>query len=343
MVKSMRTISALTAIILMAFIVATVYFKNYADSPLSEKYRDVDLVIVPGMSFKDVTRELYEHGLIEEKWNWRIYARLSGTTHKIKAGEYSLSATLTPHQLLKNLVRGDTKQFSMTIIEGSTFKQLWDSVKKNDKITQTLSSPDELLEKLNLEDHNPEGWFYPDTYHFSRGITDLQFFRHIHQHMRRVLDEEWANRKEGLPVHSPKEALVLASIVEKETSADHERVMVAAVFSNRLARGMRLQADPTVIYGMGEAFDGNISRKDLVKDTPYNTYVHKGLPPTPIALPGRASIAAALNPADNEMVYFVSKRDGTHHFSSTYEEHRAAVIKYQLKGCKDCYGAGNGS
>lgn len=335
----MRTISALIAVFLMVFIALVVYFEDYADRPFSEEFDEVRLVIVPGMSFREVTQELHEQGLIGNTWSWDTFARMRGTAHEIKAGEYLFSTVLTPRQLLDKLVRGDAIPFSITIIEGSTFKQLWDAVKKNDKITQTVDSPEELLEKLDLKSRHPEGWFYPDTYHFSRGITDIQFFRHVSRHMRKVLDEEWANRKEGLPIHSPEEALILASIIEKETSLDRERAMVAAAFATRLKRGMRLQADPTVIYGMGETFTGNISRKDLKTDTPYNTYIHKGLPPTPIALPSRASIAAALNPADSEKMYFVSKRDGTHHFSSTYKEHRTAVIRYQLKGCKDCYRA----
>ncbi len=338
--RAIRTLLALIAVLSLAFIVLAVYFNDYADRPFSEKFDEVRLVIVPGMSFREATRELREHGLVRDPWSWNIFARMRGTAHEIKAGEYLFSTTLTPRQLLNKLVRGDVLQFSMTIIEGSTFKQLWDAVKKNDKITQTVSSPQELLEKLELKSPHPEGWFYPDTYHFSRGITDLQVFQHVSWHMQKVLDEEWANRKEGLPIHTPEEALILASIIEKEASVDRERAMIAAVFITRLKRGMRLQADPTVIYGMREAFAGNIRRKDLRADTPYNTYIHKGLPPTPIALPSRASIAAVLNPADSEMVFFVSKRDGTHHFSATYKEHRGAVVRYQLKGCKDCYGAG---
>ncbi|MCY4420612.1 MAG: endolytic transglycosylase MltG, partial [Gammaproteobacteria bacterium] len=161
--------------------------------------------------------------------------------------------------------------------------------------------------------------------------------------MQEALETAWNARAQGLPLESPYELLTLASIIEKETTVGHERAMIAAVFTTRLNRGMRLQADPTVIYGMGEEYQGNIRRKDLKADTPYNTYLHKGLPPTPIALPGRASIAAALNPADSEMVYFVAKRDGTHHFSATYKEHRKAVIRYQLKGCKNCYGSNGGN
>lgn len=337
----MRKLSALIIAFSIAIILLSIYFKDYADRPLSSDSKEVTLTIPPGMSFKDVTQELFRHGLIKQKLTWDIFGRLSGATNAIKAGEYSFSTSLTPGQLLNKLVRGDTIQFSLTVIEGWTFKQLWAAVKQHDKIAHTVSSPEELLAKLDLKNQHPEGWFYPDTYHFPAGMTDVEFFQRAFQYMLKVLDEEWTNRKTDTLLKSPEEVLTLASIIEKETSVEDERTLVAAVFTTRLKRGMRLQTDPTVIYGMGESYDGNISRKYLKTDTPYNTYLHKGLPPTPIALPSRASIAAALNPADSEVVYFVAKGDGTHHFSSTYEEHREAVIKYQLKGNKDRYKADN--
>ena len=337
----MRKLSALIIAFSIAIILLSIYFKDYADRPLSSDSKEVTLTIPPGMSFKNVTQELFRHGLIKQKLTWDIFGRLSGATNAIKAGEYSFSTSLTPGQLLNKLVRGDTIQFSLTVIEGWTFKQLWAAVKQHDKIAHTVSSPEELLAKLDLKNQHPEGWFYPDTYHFPAGMTDVEFFQRAFQYMLKVLDEEWTNRKTDTLLKSPEEVLTLASIIEKETSVEDERTLVAAVFTTRLKRGMRLQTDPTVIYGMGELYDGNISRKYLKTDTPYNTYLHKGLPPTPIALPSRASIAAALNPADSEVVYFVAKGDGTHHFSSTYEEHREAVIKYQLKGNKDRYKADN--
>ena len=337
----MRKLSALIIAFSIAIILLSIYFKDYADRPLSSDSKEVTLTIPPGMSFKDVTQELFRHGLIKQKLTWDIFGRLSGATNAIKAGEYSFSTSLTPGQLLNKLVRGDTIQFSLTVIEGWTFKQLWAAVKQHDKIAHTVSSPEELLAKFDLKNQHPEGWFYPDTYHFPAGMTDVEFFQRAFQYMLKVLDEEWTNRKTDTLLKSPEEVLTLASIIEKETSVEDERTLVAAVFTTRLKRGMRLQTDPTVIYGMGESYDGNISRKDLKTDTPYNTYLHKGLPPTPIALPSRASIAAALNPADSEVVYFVAKVDGTHHFSSTYEEHREAVIKYQLKGNKDRYKVDN--
>ena len=298
----------------------------------------MQLIIDPGMNFKQISQKLVELGVVRETLPWQFFGRLSGASHSLKAGEYTIQGNLSPVQLLNKLIKGETVQFSLTAIEGWTFNQLWQAVSKHEKIKHTVASKEELLEKLNLQNH-PEGWFYPDTYHFPANTTDVDFFQRANNYMQRVLQEEWEDRPEDTPLGSPEEALILASIVEKETSVDSERGMVAAVFSTRLKRNMRLQTDPTVIYGMGDSYDGNIRRKDLKTDTPYNTYVHKGLPPTPIALPSRASISAAINPADSEAIFFVAKGDGTHYFSKTYEEHKDAVIKYQLGGNKNKYKA----
>ncbi len=316
----------------------SIYFKHYANEPLSLNNKEIQLVVEPGMHFKQITQRLVERGLLTETLPWEMFGRLSGASNSIKAGEYTLRANLSPVQLLNKLIKGDTIQFTLTVIEGWTFKQLWEEVQKHEKIKKTTSSLEELLDNLGFSQY-PEGWFYPDTYHFPAGTTDVEFFRRAYDYMTNVLEEEWSNRPQDTPLQTAEEVLTLASIIEKETSVEDERNLVAAVFVTRLKRDMRLQTDPTVIYGLGDAYDGNIRRKDLKTDTPYNTYVHKGLPPTPIALPSRASIAAALHPADSEVLFFVSKGDGTHHFSKTYEEHREAVIKYQLGGKKDKYQA----
>ncbi|MGI9227493.1 MAG: endolytic transglycosylase MltG [Gammaproteobacteria bacterium] len=337
----MRKLSALLIAISVTITLLSIYYKHYADMPLSNNNAKINLIIEPGMSFNSISQQLKKFGLISNELPWNIFGRLNGATDEIKAGEYSIAQNLSPRQLLSKLIQGDTIQFSLTVVEGWTFKQLWEAVKKHEKITQTVKTQIELLEKLDFKNRHPEGWFYPDTYFFPTGTTDVDFFQRAFQHMIKVLDEEWPKRQGDVPLKSPNEALILASIIEKETSVEDERKMVAAVFVTRLKRGMRLQTDPTVIYGLGESYDGNIRRKDLKSDTPYNTYLHKGLPPTPIALPGRASITAALNPANSDVVYFVSKGDGTHHFSSTYEEHREAVIKYQLNGNKNLYKADN--
>ena len=316
----------------------SIYFKDYANKPLSANESEMQLVIEPGMNFKQITQKLIDLGVINETLPWQVFGRLSGSSHSIKAGEYTIRGNLSPIQLLNKLIKGDTIQFSLTVIEGWTFNQLWDAVLSHEKIKQTATSKEELLEELNITQH-PEGWFYPDTYHFPANTTNVEFFKRANEYMQNVLDEEWSGRTEDTPLKSAEEALILASIVEKETSVEEERTLVAAVFVTRLKRDMRLQTDPTVIYGMGDSYNGNIRRQDLKTDTPYNTYVHKGLPPTPIALPSRASIAAVLHPADTEAVFFVSKGDGTHHFSETYEEHREAVVKYQLGGNKHKYKA----
>ncbi len=333
-----RIISSLFIILTIVVTMLSIYFKDYANKPLSSSGKEVQLVIEPGMHFRQITQQLVERGLVAETLPWKIFGRLSGASNSIKAGEYTLRANLSPVQLLNKLIKGETIQFGLTVIEGWTFKQLWEEVQKHEKIKQTAATQDELLERLELNQH-PEGWFYPDTYHFPAGTTNVEFFQRAHDYMEKVLEEEWSNRPKDTPLQSAEEALTLASIIEKETSVEDERNLVAAVFVTRLKRDMRLQTDPTVIYGMGDTYTGNIRRKDLQADTPYNTYVHKGLPPTPIALPSRASIAAALHPADTEVLFFVSKGDGTHYFSKTYDEHRDAVIKYQLGGKKDKYQA----
>ena len=299
----------------IAVTILTIYFKDYANKPLSSNDAEVQLVIEPGMNFKQITQQLVANGLVSEILPWNIFGRISGASNSIKAGEYTLKRNLSPVQLLNKLIKGETIQFSLTVIEGWTFNQLWDAVISHEKIKQSATSKEELLEDLGFAGQNPEGWFYPDTYHFPANTTNVEFFKRAHEFMQTVLEEEWSARSKETPLQSAEEALTLASIIEKETSVSDERDLVAAVFVTRLKRDMRLQTDPTVIYGMGEAYDGNIRRKDLKTDTPYNTYVHKGLPPTPIALPSRASIRAALNPADSEVIFFVSKGDGTHHFS----------------------------
>jgi UPF0755 protein len=316
----------------------SIYFKDYANKPLSLTDEEVQLVVEPGMHFKQITNLLVEAGVVKEILPWQIFGRLSGVSSSIKAGEYTFQANLSPVQLLNKLIKGSTVQFAITVVEGWTFNQMWEEVNKHEKIKQVAKTKQELLELLEIEKH-PEGLFYPDTYHFPAGTTNVEFFQRAHEYMEGVLQEEWANRDKDTNLKTADEVLILASIIEKETSVDDERELVAAVFNTRLKRNMRLQTDPTVIYGMGDEYQGNIRRKDLKEDTPYNTYVHKGLPPTPIALPSRASIAAALHPADTEVIFFVSKGDGTHHFSKTYDEHRNAVIKYQLGGKKHKYQA----
>ncbi len=290
--------------------------------------------LAPGSNFIGVVNDLARKGVIDRPRWLRWYGRLSGQAGRIKAGEYLFEPGLTPRGLVDELVRGRVRQYALTIIEGWNFRQLMAAVNAHPALRHTLVGLDDaaIMERLGRPGEHPEGRFLPDTYHFPKGTRDTDFLKRAHAAMARVLAEEWANRAPGLPLKTPYEALILASIVEKETGLAAERPAIAGVFIRRLLKGMRLQTDPTVIYGMGDAYKGNIRKKDLRTDTPYNTYRRAGLPPTPIAMPGRDAIHATLHPDDSDNLYFVARGDGSHHFSATLEEHNRAVIKYQLKG-----------
>lgn len=252
---------------------------------------------------------------------------------RLQVGEYQITPGMTARELIGGLVSGKAYFHKLTLIEGWTFEQMMRTVAAEPKLKRTLSdnSAATLMQALGRVGEHPEGRFYPDTYHFASDMTDVDFLRRAYDRMTTVLAEEWLQKGADIAVQSPYEALVLASIVEKETGQAQERPQIAGVFSRRLKTGMLLQTDPTVIYGMGSAFDGNIRRADLLRDTPYNTYTRAGLPPTPICMPGRAAIHAALHPASGDALYFVSRGDGSHQFSATIEEHNQAVRKYQLK------------
>lgn len=288
--------------------------------------------IKSGASLQNVADDLHERGFISQPWYLVFEARRQGTAGKIKAGEYLLQPGKTPRNLLQQFIRGDVRQYALTLVEGWTVRDVLQAVQENTVLKQTLENAnnENLMEKLGYPGLLAEGQFLPDTYHFPRGTTDMAFLQRAHAALQRVLEEEWPGRADGLPYESPYEALIMASIIEKETALAEERTRIAGVFVRRLQRGMLLQTDPTVIYAMQETFDGNIRKKDLKIDSPYNTYLYAGLPPTPIALAGRDSIHAALHPADSKELYFVSRGDGSHHFSETLEEHNRAVAKYQL-------------
>lgn len=289
--------------------------------------------IKTGQSLEGITRELTRMRVLEQPVFLIWHARLNGEASMIKAGEYRLSPGLTAQGLLDMFVAGRVVQRSLTIVEGWTFRELLDAVRNSPMLVSTLGDvpPEEVMTKLGFEDTHPEGRFLPDTYLFPKGTTDADFLIRAYRAMDAYLDKAWRRRDAGLPLDTPYDALILASIVEKETAVPEERGRIAGVFVERLRRGMRLQTDPTVIYGIGAAFDGNLRRRDLDRDTPYNTYTRKGLPPTPIANPGTASIDAVMHPMIDGSLYFVSKGDGSHHFSATYEEHHQAVTRYQLR------------
>lgn len=298
---------------------------------------DQKIVEIPrGTSFRAATRLLADAGIYPHADFLYYWARLTDQT-AVRAGEYAIPPAQAVPELLTLLASGRTVQHRVTLIEGWHFRQWREALGRLDNIEHRLPemSDEQVAEALELSTDHPEGWLYPETYSYTRGDSDLSILRQAHDRMARILEEEWANRAENAAVESPYEALILASIVERETGASWERHDIAGVFTRRLNRGMRLQTDPTVIYGMGEDYDGRIRRSDLDTWTPWNTYRIDGLPPTPIAMPGRDSINAALNPADGTALYFVARGDGTHHFSDTLVEHNAAVRRYQLQRRED--------
>ncbi|TVQ74837.1 MAG: endolytic transglycosylase MltG [Chromatiaceae bacterium] len=313
-------------------------YQQFLERPANVAENQV-FTVPSGASLRRVGQDLAEAGIIGNAHYWEAYGRMEGKAQDLRAGEYLLTPDLTPPALLALFVQGRTLQYSLTIPEGWNFRQMMRAIAAHEHIENTLEPDDydSVMERLGKPDAHPEGWFFPDTYLFPRGTTDMDFLRRAHERMERALASAWEARQEDLPLANPYEALILASIVEKETGRAVERPMVAAVFVERLRRGMRLQTDPTVIYGI-EHFDGRIRRRDLRLDTPYNTYTRDGLPPTPIALPGAAALEAVANPADSRALFFVSRGDGSHHFSETYREHRQAVIKYQLGGDASRYG-----
>jgi UPF0755 protein len=304
---------------------------------------EATLVVKPGMSLTTIGRRLAQRGWLSHPYYFILKVRLKGLSRRIKAGEYSVKPGMTPLQLLDKLIKGKVIQYSLTIPEGLTFREIMQLVEAQPELRHTLPDdrPATVMQAIGEPGQSPEGRFYPDTYYFPRGTTDVEFLRRAYLTMSRVLAEEWQARDTGLPYKKPYDALIMASIIEKETAVPEERERIAGVFVRRLERGMRLQTDPTVIYALGKNYDGDIRRRDLATQSPYNTYVHAGLPPTPIAAPGRESIHAALHPEPGNALYFVSRGDGTHEFSSTLEEHNRAVAKYQLNGSHKPQATGN--
>ena len=305
---------------------------SFMSTEVSVPDNGIEFDIPSGSSFAAVTQQLVELGVIERDHWLRLYGRWSGAANAVQAGHYLISPGATPASLLEQFTSGAVRLFSFTIIEGWNHRDLLNALQANEAIEASMTEEDwpGLLAELGAKAMHPEGLFLPETYRFSRGTTDRELLTQAYSLMQMVLVEEWNQRDESAPLASPYDALILASIVEKETARADERQRIAGVFTRRLERRMRLQTDPTVIYGIGPGFNGNLTRADLRTDTPYNTYTRHGLPPTPIALPGRAAIHAALNPAPGEELYFVATGlgDGSHRFSATKAEHDAAVAEY---------------
>jgi UPF0755 protein len=329
----MRLINRLALVSLVLVLIFAGWMLYFVSSPVALKDEVVEVDLRSGSSLRSISEQLVEQGVLSNAWSFELLVRSMGMAGQIKAGNYLIERGITPYDLFEIITVGKTTQAGITFIEGWTFQQMRAAIMANDAIKHmTISYTDQqILENIGATESHAEGLFFPDTYFFSRGMSDQDILKRAYHAMQSRLNEAWEQREAGLPYKTPYEALIMASIIEKETGRADERKMIAGVFVNRLRIGMRLQTDPTVIYGMGERFDGNIRKKDLQIDTAYNTYTRSGLPPTPIAMPGLASIEAALHPAKTRALYFVGKGDGSHAFSSTLVEHNRAVVKYQLR------------
>jgi len=320
----------LTALIL---VMAFISYHLFSDLPLGQL--PIEFEVAQGSSLKHTTAKLKQAGVLETEWSFVALARLTGKATKIRFGNYLLDKPISRYGLLDMISEGktDQSQIQIRIIEGTTFKELRKLMDAHPKLRHDSASLSEaeLLQRIGASEQAAEGLFFPDTYYFSTGSSDLAVYKRAYHTLRSHLEAAWLQHDPQSPLISPYEALILASIVEKETGKASDRPMIATVFLNRLKRGMRLQTDPTVIYGMGESFDGNLRRRDLTADTPYNTYTRYGLPPTPIALPGLESIRAVMHAPQSKELYFVAKGDGSSHFSRSLIEHNQAVRQYQLR------------
>ena len=318
----------LLSIVLATIIGATVWWAN---APIRMRDATVDFRIAPGSSLRAAATQMQEAGIAINPDLLALLARWRGVATGIKAGSYSINQGVTPEQLLAKLARGDVTQGELALVDGWTFRQWRARLDQHPDLkhdTQSLTEA-EIATRLGIDGGRIEGWLFPDTYLFDKQSSDLELLARAHRAMRKKLDVAWAERDANLPYRNAYEALTMASIVEKETGRSDDRSLIAAVFINRLRKGMLLQTDPTVIYGLDDKFDGNLRKRDLQTDTPYNTYTRTGLPPSPIAMPGSAALQAALHPAASDALYFVARGDGSSQFSRTLDEHNKAVNKYQ--------------
>ena len=329
-------LKTLFTLALLALLALGGYAAWYVALPVSVARLPTEVEIPAGSRFRSAAQRLEAAGIGVGRLQFEVLARLLGRDQDIKAGSYELLSAPTPLELLDKLTRGDVTQAELRLIEGWNFRQLRAALEGQPALRQDTAglSDAQIMEKLGAAGAHPEGQFYPDTYLFSKGTSDLHVLERARKAMQRHLEREWAARDAGVPLKSSYEALILASIVEKETGHAADRELVAGALANRLRIGMLLQVDPSVIYGLGAAFDGNLKRIHLQTDGPYNTYTRPGLPPTPIAAPGLASLRAALHPAKTDALYYVAKGDGRSQFSRSLEEHNRAVRKYQLHGAR---------
>lgn len=322
-----------TVVIAASFLIGWLWmdYRRALDSPLGLKSPAV-FEIAKGESLARITARLSQQRIVSNPIWFRVRAYLDGSARRLKYGEYEIPPGMTLREVLTLFVAGKVRQYPVTLVEGWTFRQVLNALGQTPPLRRLATGKPhrEIMQMIGAPDEQPEGRFYPDTYYVTKGTTDIDVLKRAYRKMQAVLDQEWANRAEGLSYATPYESLILASIIEKETARADERPHIAGVLIRRLAKGMLLQTDPTIIYGLGNNFSGNIRKEDLRKDTPYNTYVHSGLPPTPIAMPGLDSIRAALHPATGDSLYFVARGDGTHIFSNNLEDHRHAVEQFQM-------------
>jgi len=337
--KLYKLIIKIFAALFLVICIASGWFalqlSSFKNSPINLNQEHL-FVITPGSSLNKIAYAMQAEGLIDQPRYLTLLGRWYGHAVKLKVGEFLLTPGMTPVQVLDKIVAGDVLEYSLTVVEGWSFKQMLQAIHNNEKLKHELKGLDseQIMQKLGKPGEHPEGRFLPETYRFTAGMSDVEFLKRAYEAMQQRLQQEWQQREEGLPYQSAYEALIMASIIEKETAVPSERAEIAGVFVRRLQKNMRLQTDPTVIYGIGESYDGNIRRRDLRHDTPYNTYTRHGLTPTPIALPGADAIHAALHPAKGDSLYFVAMGEGSngrHYFSASLEEHINAVRKYQLK------------
>lgn len=329
----MRVIKELLLWSLFFLFIVAGLFAYYANSPIPLERTPFEFALKQGSSLKSAARQIQQAGGLNNEWLFVLLARGLGKAGQIKPGNYQLEHEVTPLKLLDIISKGQVEQGSLTIIEGSTFKQLCLALNADPSLRHDAASLSdaEILKRIGADETSAEGLFFPDTYNYDKGSSDIAVLKRAYQLMQRQLQENWIQRDAGLPFDNPYQALILASIVEKETGQPVDRPMIASVFINRLRKNMRLQTDPSVIYGMGDKFNGNLRKRDLTTDTPFNTYMRNGLTPTPIALPGLAAIQAVLHPASSKALYFVARGDGSSHFSNTLIEHNNAVNRYQKK------------
>ncbi len=326
-----RVLVRLAAACVVFALAATGAFAWWARHPLPLSGSPLEVIIQPNSSVASVGRQISRGGVGMDPRLFLLLARLTGKGGELKAGGYTFEQGATPLSVLEKIARGDVTHYVVTVIEGWEFRKMRAAIDASPALkhdTRGMSDAD-LMRAIGAPESAPEGLFFPDTYLFTRGSSDLELYKHAYRAMQRRLADAWAARASGLPYKSPYDALIMASIVEKETGQAADRSMIAAVFINRLRKNMLLQTDPTVIYGLGERFDGNLRKRDLQADTPYNTYTRSGLPPTPIALPSLASLAAAMTPAQSDALYFVARGDGSSQFSNSLPEHNRAVDQYQ--------------